>query len=124
MLPVLSTLLQVLELRALVDHAARAARRLMLQAALAAVASMLALAACGCAAAAGWQWALPRFGPVGAPLVVAGSFALACCALLMWILLLQPRTPRATAAAGFDPLQVLAAAAVGFGRGLSGGREP
>jgi hypothetical protein len=120
----LSTLLPLLELRVLVDHAARAARRLIVQAALAAVASLLALAACGCAAAAAWQWALPRFGPVGAPLAVAACLAVACCILGLWMWLLQPRRPRPTLTSGLDPLQVLAAAAVGFGRGLAGGSEP
>ena len=58
-----------------------ATRRIVTAALCAGFASMLMLAAFGCAATALWNLALPALGPVGAPLIVAGTLSAATVAL-------------------------------------------
>jgi hypothetical protein len=57
-------------------------RRLATVALYAIVGAVFATASIGVAAAALWIWALPRLGPVGAPLAVAGALLVVCLAAI------------------------------------------
>jgi len=83
---------------------AASARRLATAALCVVVAGLLALAAVGCAAAALWVWAIPQFGPAGAPLAVAVALAAGCLAALA--LTRRAARPRQPPAAPPPPIEL------------------
>jgi hypothetical protein len=115
---------------ALADRVIGAVRRVPAQIALAFAASVLGLAAAGCACAAIWIACMPYLGPAGAPLLVA--FLLALGALVCIACMRRPLVARRGAGlstvpqAGVpsDMAPILAAALAGFVGGLSGGSGP
>ena len=112
---------------AVVESIAQTARNLAIDAALSVVAGISALAMIGCLAASLWIWGENHYGPVIAPLLVAGMFLL--LALVGVLAMARPkrrsrrRTRHAVKAAGdqaLQPVRLAGAAARGFVQGLAG----
>jgi hypothetical protein len=109
----------------ILDAFAQGLRNVAIKAALAMLASLFALGAIGCGAAAVWVWALRPLGPVGVPLLVAAMFAMACIIAVL-AMGRRPRRWRTGAVLAvacneaMDSVTLLRAAARGFALGLAG----
>jgi hypothetical protein len=80
--------------QAAVRHCRQAAARVAWVAAVALVAGGCGIAAIACGLAALWIYAVPRVGPVGAPLVVAGTLlVLGLVVLVVMRYAMKPRRP-------------------------------
>jgi fatty acid desaturase len=112
---------------AVVESIAQTVRGLAIDAALAAIAGLAAIAMLACLAASLWIWGEAAYGPIIAPLLVAG--ALAVIALVCVLAMARPKrrkttsTRRAVRAASdqaLEPVRLAGAAARGFVQGLAG----
>ena len=112
---------------AVIESIAQTVRSMAIDAVLAILMALSAIAALGCLAASLWIWGQGAYGPIVAPLLVAGMFvALALVALLA---IARPRrrkggrTRRAVRVASdqaLEPVRLMGAAARGFVQGLAG----
>ncbi|MCW3474879.1 hypothetical protein [Limobrevibacterium gyesilva] len=66
-----------------IEHTKRTVHRYAMTVVFGACAALTGIATVNCLLVALWMFALPRVGPVGAPLVVAGPFLLATAGLLL-----------------------------------------
>jgi len=79
---VIGSALMAVARRGLTDRIVTSAGRVVTATICGVVAAVLVTASVGCAATALWIWEVPRIGPAGAPLVVAGALLVACLAAL------------------------------------------
>lgn len=112
---------------AVVESIAQTVRTVAIDAILAMLMAMSAFAAVGCLAASLWIWGQSAYGPVIAPLLVAGMFI--GLAFVVLLIIARPkrrkggRTRRAVRVASdqaLEPVRLMGAAARGFVQGLAG----
>jgi hypothetical protein len=112
---------------AVVESIAQTVRSLAIDAVLAIFAGFACIGVIGCLAASLWIWGQGAYGPVIAPLIVAGMFAV--MTLVAMLAMARPKhrkttsTRRAVRAASdqaLEPVRLAGAAARGFMQGLTG----
>jgi hypothetical protein len=127
MLRLLGALLRMSGEIAVVESVTQAVRSLAIDAALAALAGMCGISVLGCLAAALWIWGDAHYGPVMAPLMVAGMFAVLALAGLLALARPKRRggskarhAVRVASDQALQPVKLMGAAARGFVQGLAG----
>ena len=116
---------------AVVESIAQTVRSLAIDAVLAVLSFLAVLGVIACLAASLWIWGQGVYGPIVAPLLVAGMFAV--LALMAGLVMARPKrrktasTRRAVRAASdqaLQPVRLAGAAARGFLQGLAGETVP
>jgi fatty acid desaturase len=116
---------------AVVESIAQTVRSLAIDAVLAVLSFLAVLGVVACLAASLWIWGQGVYGPIVAPLLVAGMFAV--LALMAGLVMARPKrrktasTRRAVRAASdqaLQPVRLAGAAARGFLQGLAGETLP
>jgi hypothetical protein len=132
MLRLVASFIAFAEQLAVLDVAANMARRLVIYIVVMTLVTLLMVASAACGAASLWLWADGRFGPVQAPLVVAGVLLALALVLLAGLALQQravrrarsARASRAVQDMALAPGRLLQLAAQGFLAGLASRPEP
>ena len=131
MIRLLGTVLRMTGEIAVVESISQTLRNLAIDEVVAAVMAFATVCVIGCLAASLWIWGVAAYGPIIAPLLVAGMFAV--LAIIAVLILARPRrrntasTRRAVRAASdqaLEPVRLMGAAARGFVQGLSGDGVP
>jgi fatty acid desaturase len=116
---------------AVVESIAQTVRSLAIDAALAMLAGLAAIGVIFCLAASLWIWGQGAYGPVIAPLLVAGM--LAVLALIAILAMARPKRRKSTSTRravrrasdqALEPVRLAGAAARGFVQGLAGEPAP